>query len=86
MNLPAWVSKIGLAQHAAVGLVACLVLGLLGSPPLAILVAVLAFAIWHEWTDGDLTVAPGAPWNGVLDVLAFVLVPVLWLVVHAVLS
>src|SRR2546425_478903 len=32
----------------------------------------------HELGDGDFTKAEGAPWNGILDVLAFLPVPLMW--------
>ena len=47
------------------------VLAWLGAPPVAVLVAVLAIGIAHEIGDGDFLRVNGGPWNGVLDVLAF---------------
>ncbi len=34
--------------------------------------------IAHELGDGDFTKAEGAPWNGIIDVLAFLPVPLVW--------
>jgi len=41
-------------------------------------VAVAAVGIAHELGDGDFTKAAGGPWNGVIDVLAFLPVPLVW--------
>src|SRR5437763_12497892 len=38
-------------------------------------IAVAAVGVAHEWGDGDFVSAPGAPWNGILDTLAFLPVP-----------
>jgi hypothetical protein len=39
---------------------------------------VAAVGIAHELGDGDFTKAEGAPWNGIIDVLAFLPVPLVW--------
>lgn len=70
MRLPPWLSPSGLLTHLAVGGV----LTLIGFN----FVAVLAVAIAHEVGDGDLRrSAPGWPWNGLLDVAAFLPIPLL---------
>jgi hypothetical protein len=78
MALPNWISPLGLVEHAIVGTVVTALLASLGTPAVARLVAVAAVGIAHELGDGDFTRAAGAPWNGVLDVLAFLPGPVLW--------
>jgi len=45
-------------------------------------VAVLAMGIAHEIGDGDFLKANGGPLNGVLDVLAFLPAPLVYLGVH----
>ena len=76
--LPTWIRPLGLAEHAIVGGVLTALLAALGTPALARVVAVAAVGVAHEWRDGDFTKAQGAPWNGILDTLAFLPVPVLW--------
>jgi len=49
---------------------------------LALLMAVLAMGIAHEIGDGDFLRANGGPWNGVLDVLAFLPAPLVYLGIH----
>ncbi|HVH67710.1 MAG TPA: hypothetical protein VM716_07580 [Gemmatimonadales bacterium] len=78
MTLPNWIRPIGLIEHVLVGALVAVLLAALGTPAAARVVAVAAVGIAHEWGDGDFTTAPGAPWNGILDVLAFLPVPVLW--------
>lgn len=66
--LPTWVSPIGLAIHVAVGGLATLV-----GIPVSVMIG---FAIGHEIGDGDLKrPADGWPWNGLLDILAFLVIP-----------
>jgi hypothetical protein len=72
----------GWLLHAAVGLGLTAVLAVLGTPRVALLVAVLAMGIAHEIGDGDFRRANGGPWNGVLDVLAFLPAPLVYLGVH----
>ena len=73
----------GWLLHAAVGLGLTAVLAGLDAPRVALLVAVLATGIAHEIGDGDFRRAKGGPWNGVLDVLAFLPAPLVYLVAHA---
>src|SRR5438094_1108550 len=75
MTLPAWIRPVGLAEHLVVGGVLAALLAGLGTPAVARVVAVAAVGIAHELGDGDFTKAEGAPWNGILDVLAFLPVP-----------
>lgn len=77
MILPTWASLIGLLEHVVVG-AALVGLGLLlHTPTWAPFSWALALGVGHELGDGDLTRAPGHPWNGVLDVAAFLVVPVI---------
>lgn len=62
---------------SVLGVLAAL-LAWLGTPAAARVVAVAAVGIAHELGDGDFTKAEGAPWNGILDVLAFLPVPLVW--------
>ena len=78
MALPAWIRPLGLAEHFVVGGVLAAVLAALGTPAAARVVAVAAVGIAHELGDGDFTKAEGAPWNGILDLLAFLPVPLVW--------
>jgi len=75
MTLPAWIRPLGLAEHLIVGGVLAVLLAVLGTPAAARVVAVAAVGIAHELGDGDFTKAEGAPWNGIIDVLAFLPVP-----------
>ena len=72
----------GWLLHTAVGLGLTAVLAVLGTPRVALLVAVLAMGIAHEIGDGDFLQANGGPWNGVLDVLAFLPAPLVYLGIH----
>ena len=76
--LPTWIRPLGLAEHLIVGGVLAALLAALGTPTLARVVAVAAVGVAHELGDGDFTRAQGAPWNGILDTLAFLPVPLLW--------
>ena len=76
--LPTWIRPPGLAEHVIVGGLLTALLAALGAPALARVVAVAAVGVAHEWGDGDYVSAPGAPWNGILDTLAFLPVPLLW--------
>jgi hypothetical protein len=76
--LPTWIRPLGLAEHVIVGGLLTALLAALGTPALARVVAVAAVGVAHEWGDGDFVSAPGAPWNGILDTLAFLPVPLLW--------
>ena len=76
--LPTWIRPLGLAEHVIVGGLLTALLAALGTPALARVVAVAAVGVAHELGDGDFTRAQGAPWNGILDTLAFLPVPLLW--------
>ncbi|HEY6158114.1 MAG TPA: hypothetical protein VIV88_11710 [Gemmatimonadales bacterium] len=76
--LPTWIRPLGLVEHVIVGGALTALLAALGTPALARVVAVAAVGVAHEWGDGDFVSAPGAPWNGILDTLAFLPVPLLW--------
>jgi len=76
--LPTWIRPLGLAEHVIVGGVLTALFAALGTPALARVVAVTAVGVAHELGDGDFIRAQGAPWNGILDTLAFLPVPLLW--------
>jgi len=76
--LPPWIRPLGLVEHVIVGGLLTALLAALGTPALARVVAVAAVGVAHELGDGDFTRAQGAPWNGILDMLAFLPVPLLW--------
>ena len=81
MIVPLWVSLLGIVEHVAVG-AALVGLGLLWHTDVWVPFSwALALGIGHELGDGDLTRAPGHPWNGLVDVAAFLLVPAIALVV-----
>src|SRR5438046_8055285 len=61
----------GWLLHAVIGTGLTAVLAWLGAPPVAVLAAVLAMGTANEIGDGAFLRANGGPWNGVLDVLAF---------------
>src|SRR2546425_11581114 len=75
MTLPAWIRPLGLAEHLIVGGVLAVLLAVLGTPAAARVVAVAAVGIAHELGDGGFTKAEGAPWDGIIDVLAVLPVP-----------
>ena len=72
----------GWLLHAVIGTGVTAVLAWLGAPPVAVLAAVLAMGIAHEIGDGDFLPVNGGPWNGVLDVLAFLPAAIVWLATH----
>jgi len=72
----------GWLLHAAIGTGLTAVLVWLAAPPVAVLVAVLAMGIAHEIGDGDFLRANGGPWNGVLDVVAFLPAAIVWFAIH----
>ena len=73
MTLPSWWSWKGLLQHFIIGLaIVVLCDGAHAHHWLPVLLT-LGLGIWHEWSDGDFSAEAGAPWNGVLDVAAFIL-------------
>lgn len=83
MMIPSWVSWQGLLLHLLAGALLSLLLGdLLKTPPVAVLIAVLAVAIAHEQAQAvmggnDFATARGGPWNGLLDVVTFLVVPII---------
>jgi hypothetical protein len=67
-----------LVEHLAIG--GGIVLGgklAHGAPWMAVILASL-LGLWHETYDGDFKPANGGPWNGLIDVLAFLVVPLVW--------
>jgi len=72
----------GWLLHAVIGAGVTAVLAWLGAPPVAVLAAVLAMGIAHEIGDGDFLRANGGPWNGVLDVVAFLPAAIVWFAIH----
>lgn len=71
-----WLSIAGLAKHQLAGSALYLALALLGAPAGAAYVACAALGVVHEWTQAqmggsDFAAVNGGPWNGLLDVLAF---------------
>lgn len=71
--IPAWISPNGLLWHLCVGAATSLALKAQGVPFVVRLEVAAGLGIAHEIGDRDLM--PGAvawPWNGLLDVLAFV--------------
>ena len=80
--IPRWVSWQGLAQHVAVGAGIAVVAARVGQGPWVGLTVCLVVGLGHEWLDGDFTDADGAPWNGILDALAFLPVPIVWLILR----
>lgn len=74
--MPRWLSPEGLIEHQFAGSILWLALWLLHTPATACYAACLALGGVHEWTQAqmggsDVERAHGGPWNGVLDVLAF---------------
>jgi hypothetical protein len=78
--LPAWIVPFGLLEHLLTGIGLTAVLALLGTPPVAILVAVAAVGFAHELGDGDFRKEQHGPWSGLLDLVAFLPAPVVWLI------
>ena len=76
--LPKWLTSIGLLEHFLVGIGLTAVLALLGTPPAAIFAAVFAVGFAHELGDGDFRSAQHGPWNGIIDVVAFLPAPIVW--------
>jgi hypothetical protein len=76
--LPTWLRPLGLVEHLIIGAALTALLAALGTPAAARVVAVAAVGVAHELGDGDFTRAQGAPWNGIIDLLAFLPVPLLW--------
>lgn len=78
MSLPRWWSGVGITQHLAVGVAVGLVCRLGHAASWVPVVLLLGLGVWHEWIDGDFRRSEGGPSNGIVDVLAFVLGPLLW--------
>lgn len=87
MTVPVWLSWVGLGQHAALGALVTLILGLGGAAGGTVVLMALIVGCTHEqaqrdnqgrtWSDFRWS-NPGGPWNGLLDVLAFVPIPLLY--------
>lgn len=73
MTWPSWISWRGLRQHLYVGAAVTILCDLAEAQVWLPVVLLLGLGGWHEWLDSDFTTEAGAPWNGVLDVLAFLL-------------
>lgn len=87
LGLPDWVSLIGLLEHCIVGGILTAVLGLLKTPPGAVVVSALVLILMHEREQRDVrgryfsdfrSGNPGAPLNGACDVLAVLPFPLLY--------
>lgn len=88
--IPTWVSWVGLGEHVAAGAGIAVLLRSAETPALACVQAVLVVGLVHEqaqrtidgryWSDFRLD-QPGGPYNGILDVLAFLPAPIafVWL-------
>lgn len=79
--IPSWLKPGFIVIHILVGAALWLVMWRLGSPPAAIFVAALAMGVAKEYGEepSDLVGSGnGQPWNGIIDVLAFVVAPVVW--------
>jgi hypothetical protein len=79
-KLPAWTQWHGLLPHGSAGLLLTILGAFAGAPAWYICAAVLSVALAHELGDGDLTNNVRAPWEGLLDMLMFLPVPLVWLV------
>lgn len=77
MMLPRWISRIGLAEHALAGLLLSGLFLVLGFSHFENFTAILGIGIAHEMGDGDFVWEAGAPWNGTIDALFFVIFPAL---------
>lgn len=78
--LPKWIVPLGLFEHLLSGIALTTVLALLGTPPIAILIATVSVGFAHELGDGDFRREQHGPWNGLLDVVAFLPAPIAWLI------
>ena len=79
-DMPSWIVPVGLLEHFLVGIGLTAVLALLGTPPVAILVAVTSVGFAHELGDGDFRRDRNGPWNGIVDLVAFLPAPIAWLI------
>lgn len=75
--MPSWWSWLGLLEHVVIGAVITLFNAALHQPIWVALIATGIIGVFHEMADGDFTVSPGHPWNGLIDVLAFMAVPLM---------
>lgn len=85
MTLPRWLSLVGWAEHAVVGLGITALFAPLGVAPPVIVVITLLVAAVHEEAprDNGLIFADfqprfSGPINGICDVLAFLPAPLIW--------
>ncbi len=76
MQIPKWISKKDVGIHIIVGTILVLLI-----PSWALPVS-LGIGGCHEYMDGDLLVASGHPWNGLIDMAAFALVPFVYWLLH----
>lgn len=81
MTMPPWVSRTGLLYHGLVGFLLTLWLAAWGVHAWGNLWAIIGIGIAHELGDGDFTTEAGHPWNGVLDCAAFLIAPIIYLVI-----
>lgn len=76
--LPTWITPLGLVEHFLVGIGLTAVLAFLGTPPVAIFVAVFSVGFAHELGDGDFRRSEHGPWSGIIDLVAFLPAPIAW--------
>jgi len=82
MIVPPWISRRGLLLHVAVGLLLLIILQHFHSPPIATVIAAVALGTAKEQAEenwSDFRRVNGGPWNGLVDILAFALGPLIWL-------
>lgn len=79
LRIPPWISWLSLCEHVIAGFWITAVLCWFG--PAYPLVGALFFGLGHEVTQwDDLFTGPGHPYNGLLDILAFCVIPILVLI------
>jgi hypothetical protein len=80
MTVPAWLSWKDLGIHLGLGTVSAALLTWMGTPALASLVELCIIGTVREYSEGwtDFQRANGGPWNGLLDILAWMLGVPLW--------
>ena len=79
--MPKWISGIGLLEHFVVGTAITIIYMFIVVNPGITLLTVFIVAVAHEIGDNDLKPnAEGWPWNGLLDVIAFLPTPLLWFI------
>lgn len=83
-NVPKWVSWIGLGEHLVVGFAMTLITIVLPTTLIgkALLLCISAAGLGyaHELADGDFKPENNGPRNGIIDVLAFIVIPVIFLI------